>query len=81
LIPGVVDTPSKDQIVISTVKDHLNKGKFSSNKPANSVLSNIGIPILHSNAVIKGIGVAMTVQTLLKTELAGLFEENFPLLR
>ena len=66
---GVVDTPSKDQIVISTVKDHLNKGKLSSNQPANSVLSNIGIPILHSNEVIKGIGVAMTVQTLSPTNL------------
>ena len=66
---GVVDTPSKDQVVISTVTDHLNKRKLSSNQPVNSFLSNIGIQIIHNNQVIKDMGVAMTAQTISPTSM------------
>lgn len=66
---GVVDTPSKDQVVISTVTDHLNKRKLSSNQPVNSFLSNIGIQIIHNNQFIKDMGVAMTAQTISPTSM------------
>lgn len=66
---GGVDTPSKDQVVISTVTDHLNKRKLSSNQPVISLLSNIGIPIKHNNQVIKDMGVAMTAQTISPTSM------------